>query len=91
MVVEMTRRRGEIEEWVKRVFYGGERDKYVIYVRWREEGVEELVPIPCNMITDVRRGYIVVGEAMIPFHRVEEIRDTSGRLLFKRKRKNIEK
>ncbi len=81
----MPRRRGEIEEWLKRVFFGGEREKYVVYVRFREEGSEELVPIPASLINDVRRGYIYVGDNMIPFHRVKEIRTRDGRIVYTRK------
>jgi uncharacterized protein (UPF0248 family) len=83
----MTRRRGDIEDWLKRVFFGGDREKYVIYVRYREGGKEELIPIPASLVKDIRGGYIYVGDTMIPYHRVEEIRDRDGNLLFKRSRK----
>lgn len=67
------------------MFFGGERDKYIVYVRFREEGSEELVPIPASLISDVRRGYIYVGDNMIPFHRVEEIRTRDGRIVYARR------
>ncbi len=85
----MTRKRGEIEEWVRRVFFGGDRDRYIIFVRYREEGEENLVPIPASIISDVRRGYIIIGDTMIPFHRVVEIRDSDGRLLYRRSKKRL--
>ena len=80
----MGRKRGEIEIWLRRVFFGGDREKYIIYVRFREAGEEKLLPIPVKLIDDIRRGYIYVGDTMIPYHRVAEIRDRNGKVLFRR-------
>lgn len=82
----MGRRRGEIEEWLKRIMWGGGRENYVIYIRHRSmDGIEDLKPIYGEEISDIRHGYIVVGEDYIPFHRVVEIRDKKGNIVYRRK------
>lgn len=80
----MTRRKGEIEEWLKKIFFGGRKNDYVVYVKYRDEGVDVLKPLPGEFITDVRRGYIFIGEDQVPFHRVVEIRLKNGRLVYRR-------
>ncbi len=87
----MHRKRGEIEKWVRRIMFAGEKKKYIIYIKHRTEEGEELRAIPGEIIDDVRRGYIIIGDEMIPFHRVEEIRDVNGKLLYSRKRDKVEK
>lgn len=84
----MPKRMGEIEYWLKRLFFSGRKEDYIVYIRYRVDGEEELRPIPGKFIDDIRRGYIIVGEDMIPFHRVEEIRTRDGKIVFKR-RKNM--
>ncbi|MFZ8791743.1 MAG: DUF504 domain-containing protein [Thermosphaera aggregans] len=83
----MTRRKGEIEEWLKKIFFGGRKDDYVVYVKYRDEGVDVLKPLPGEFITDVRRGYIFIGEDQVPFHRVVEIRLKNGKLVYRRREK----
>ena len=80
----MTRRKGEIEEWLKKIFFGGRKNDYVVYVKHRYEGVDFLKPLPGEFITDVRRGYIFIGGDQVPFHRVVEIRLKNGRLVYRR-------
>jgi len=88
MVFSVGRRRGEVEEWLKRVFFGGKRSEYIVYIRFRTNTGEEYRPLPGDFIDDVRRGYIIVGEDKIPFHRVVEIRDKSGKILYTRLKKH---
>lgn len=81
----MGRKRGEIEYWLKRIFFTGESREYVIFIKHRENGTEEMRPIPGLLLGDIRGGYMYLktGE-QIPFHRVVEIRDKNGRVVFKR-------
>lgn len=83
----MARKKGAIEEWLKRIKWGGRQGDYVVYIRYRRSGsnVEELKAIPGEEIDDVRRGYIVSGDEYIPFHRVEEIRTKDGRIVYSRR------
>jgi len=83
-LIGLKRRRGEIEEHLKRVFFHGPREDYVVFVKYRVGSVEELRPIPANMIDDVRGGYIFVGGDKIPFHRVVEIRTRDGKIVYSR-------
>jgi uncharacterized protein (UPF0248 family) len=82
----MPKRMGEIEFWLRKIFFGGNREKYVVFIRHRVDNEEELRPIPARFIDDIRRGYIIVGEDMIPFHRVEEIRTIDGKIIYSRKK-----
>lgn len=78
-------RRGEIEEVLKRIFFGGDKADYVVYIKHRIGKDEVLQPIPGEAIRDVRRGYIYVGEdTVIPYHRVVEVRRKNGELVYKR-------
>ncbi len=77
-------RRGMIEEWLKRIRFGGRPEEYIVVIRYRGEKGEELLEIPGRFIEDVRRGYFYVGGEPIPFHRVVEIRDKRGKILFSR-------
>ncbi len=82
----MGRRRGEIEKWLRRIKWGGNSGNYVVYIRHRiVDGSEILRSIRGDEIDDVRRGYIFVGDEQIPLHRVEEIRDIEGNVLYKRR------
>ncbi|MEM0378367.1 MAG: RNA repair domain-containing protein [Thermosphaera sp.] len=78
------RKKGEIEEWLKKIFFGGRRSEYIVFIKFREGDESVLKPIPGELITDVRKGYIFVGEDQIPFHRVVEIRLKNGVLVYKR-------
>lgn len=81
----MGRKRGEVEEWLKRVFFGGRKEDYVVIVRFRVDGEEHLRSIPGELIKDVRRGCMYVGEDCIPFHRVMEIRTKKGDVVYRRR------
>lgn len=87
-LIKLGKKRGLVEEWLKRIKWGGCSRDYVIYIRHRRcsDNVEDLRPIPGNDIADVRRGYIILknGE-YIPFHRVEEIKFRDGRVLYSRR------
>jgi len=87
MLMLMGRRKGEIEEWVRRIFFGGRREDYIVYVKYRTVDGEEYKPIPASFIDDVRGGYIVVGDDLIPLHRVVEIRDRDGKTVYSRIKK----
>lgn len=80
------RKRGEIEEWLKRIVFGGFKDEYMIFIRHRENSEEFLRPIPGSLITDIRRGSMIVQGEIIPIHRVEEIRRKNGVVVYKRRR-----
>ncbi len=83
----MGRRRGEIEEYLKRVFFHGPRKEYIIFIKYRTGEGEEYRPIPVELIDDVRGGYIIIGEDKIPYHRVVEIRRKNGEIIYSRVKK----
>ncbi len=83
----MGRRRGDIEEYLKRVFFHGPRKEYIIFIRYRTSEGEEYRPIPVELIDDVRGGYIIIGEDKIPYHRVVEIRRKNGEIIYSRVKK----
>jgi len=81
----MGRKRGEIEEWLKKIFFTGKSSEYFVYVKYRVDNEETLKPIPGEIIIDVRGGYIFTKNGdQIPFHRVVEIRSKKGELVYKR-------
>ncbi|ADV64464.1 RNA repair domain-containing protein [Desulfurococcus mucosus] len=80
----MGRRRGELENWLRRIVFGGRRSDYTVYVRFRTENGEVLKPIPGSLIEDFRGGYIYTRDEVIPLHRVEEIRDSHDTLVYRR-------
>lgn len=82
------KKRGELEEWLRKIFFGGKKEEYVVYIKFRVNGEEQLRPIPGEFITDVRHGCIYVGSDVIPLHRVVEIRNKKGDLLYKRESKS---
>ncbi|OYT37732.1 MAG: hypothetical protein B6U89_06930 [Desulfurococcales archaeon ex4484_58] len=77
-------RRGEVEKWLRKIFFGGKKEDYIVFVRFRTNNGEEYRPLPARFIDDIRRGYIIVGEDMIPFHRVVEIRSIDGKIVYSR-------
>ena len=81
----MGRRRGEIEEWLRKVVFSGEKDEYIVFIKHRTNEGVILRPIPGRFIDDLRRGYLYVGEEMIPFHRVVEIRRKDGTIVYSRR------
>ncbi len=81
----MGRRRGEIEEWLRKVVFSGEKNEYIVFIKHRTDEGVILRPIPGRFIDDLRRGYLYVGEEMIPFHRVVEIRRKDGTIVYSRR------
>jgi len=79
------KKRGEIEEWLRRIVYGGSRDDYIIYIKHREDGEEVLRPIPGSLLRDVRGNCMIVEGEIIPLHRVVEIRRKNGVVVYKRR------
>ena len=85
--MNLGRRRGDIEKWLRKIMWGSDKSKYIVYIRHRSlEGVEDLKPIYGEEIDDIRHGYIITGGEYIPFHRVVEIRDKNGNIVYKRKK-----
>ncbi len=86
----MGRKRGEIEEWLRKVVFSGDKEEYIVFIKHRTDEGVVLRPIPGRFIDDLRRGYLYVGEEMIPFHRVVEIRRKNGSIVYRRRlgRKN---
>ncbi len=81
----MGRKRGEIEEWLRKVVFSGEKEEYIVFIKHRTDEGVVLRPIPGRFIDDLRRGYLYVGEEMIPFHRVVEIRRKDGTVVYSRR------
>ncbi len=81
----MGRKRGEIEEWLRKVVFSGEKEEYIVFIKHRTDEGVVLRPIPGRFIDDLRRGYLYVGEEMIPFHRVVEIRRKDGTIVYSRR------
>ncbi len=81
----MGRKRGEIEEWLRKVVFSGEKEEYIVFIKHRTNEGVVLRPIPGRFIDDLRRGYLYVGEEMIPFHRVIEIRRKDGTIVYSRR------
>jgi uncharacterized protein (UPF0248 family) len=79
------RKRGEIENWLRKIVFGGFKNDYTIFIRHRENSEEFLRPIPGSLITDIRGGFIIVQGEIIPIHRVEEIRRKNGVVVYKRR------
>ncbi|MEM1713420.1 MAG: DUF504 domain-containing protein, partial [Desulfurococcaceae archaeon] len=65
----MGRKKGEVENWLKKIFFSGASSEYTVFIKHRVNSEESLKPIPGELILDVRRGYIYTrtGE-QIPFH-----------------------
>lgn len=87
-VVYIGRRRGEIEEYLKKVFFHGPRKDYIVFIKYRTSEGEIYRPIPVDLIDDIRSGYIVIGEDKIPFHRVVEIRRKDSKVIYSRIKKD---
>ncbi|MCS7127808.1 MAG: DUF504 domain-containing protein [Sulfolobales archaeon] len=80
----MGRKKGKVEEWVKTVFYRGLKE-YVILIKHREKGIEVLKPIKVSEIIDIRSGYLILSDGTpIPLHRVVEVRDEAGSIIYSR-------
>lgn len=80
------KKRGEIEKWLRKIFFGMDREKYVLVIKHRSGVGEEYRFIPFSSIKDIRRGYIYLEEDTIPFHRVVEIRGIDGGVIYSRRK-----
>lgn len=80
------KKRGEIEFWLKKIFHREDKDRYYVVIKHRAGGVETYRAIPFSVISDIRGGYIIVGEDSIPFHRVVEIRSKDEKIIYSRVR-----
>ncbi|MEM1675471.1 MAG: RNA repair domain-containing protein [Desulfurococcaceae archaeon] len=78
------KKRGEIENWLKKVFFHGPRNEYVVYIRFRTNSGLEYRAIPVELIDDIRDGYIVIGDDKIPYHRVVFIKKKNGSIVYSR-------
>ena len=72
---------------MKRVFFHGPREEYIVFIKFRIGNEEEYRPIPVSMIDDIRGGYIIIGDDKIPFHRVVEIRSRDAKIIYSRLKK----
>lgn len=84
MVVYMGRKRGKIEEWLRRIVFGKRGSEYIVFIKHRYDNREELRAIPGELIEDIRGGCLYIGEEVIPYHRVVEIRSKKGTVVYKR-------
>jgi len=52
--MNLGRRRGDIEKWLRKIMWGSDKSKYIVYIRHRSlEGVEDLKPIYGEEIDDI--------------------------------------
>ena len=89
----MAKRRSRIREAVNRVLYSRDPGRYVILYRHRRpDGSETLAEIDPRWIERVDQWavHLAMGET-IPLHRIVEIRDRSGRLIWRRGGEWLEK
>jgi uncharacterized protein (UPF0248 family) len=79
------KKKGKVEEWLKKIFFSGASSEFTVFIKHRVDDEELLKPIPGETIVDVRGGYIYTrsGE-QIPFHRVKEIRNKKGEVVYRR-------
>ncbi|MEM4717614.1 MAG: RNA repair domain-containing protein [Desulfurococcaceae archaeon] len=82
----MGKKRGEIENWLRRIFFTGKGSEYIIFIKHRVNEEEDVKPIPGELLLDIRGGYIYTKSGdQIPFHRVVEIRTKKGEIVYKRR------
>ena len=68
------------------MIYTGKADDVVVVIRHRVEGVgERLIEVPLRSVVKVGPWALhLVGGDVIPLHRVVELRDRDGRVLWRR-------
>ena len=85
----MARRRSRIRQEINRVLYSGNPEGYLIYYIDRPPGLNgaRLSFIKASRIAKVTEWAIILddGDTVIPLHRVIEIRDSGGRLVWSRR------
>jgi len=80
----MGKKRGAIEEQLRRIIYGSKCPNCTILIVDRAEttGYKE---IPVNTITKVTQSYLILKDGtLIPLHRVLGIKDKHGNIIWKR-------
>jgi uncharacterized protein (UPF0248 family) len=82
----LARRRSRIREAINRAIHTGMAHRLRVVYRHRVEGVgERLVEIPLSMVVKVDSWALhLAGGDVIPLHRVVELRDEKGRVVWRR-------
>lgn len=82
----MAKRRSVIRSWVNKLIHAGLHGYRIIYVDRGEDGEARLRPLDPSRITRVTGWalYLDDGETVIPLHRIVEIRDDRGRVVWRR-------
>ncbi len=82
MVISMGKKKSLIKELINKGLWSNEKDFYEIVIVHR--GVKgNKISLKLSEVDEVRDGYIMIGDTLIPLHRVIEIR-YKGRILLKR-------
>jgi uncharacterized protein (UPF0248 family) len=82
----MAKRRSEIRQAINKAIYTGHHDYRVVYIdRTRERGAQ-LKSIEARRIAKVTAWAIYLDDdwTVIPLHRIVEIRDAKGRVIWRR-------
>ena len=83
LVMSMGKKKSLIRELINKGLWSNEKSLYEIVIVHR--GVKgNRISLRLDEINGVRDGYIIVGDTLIPLHRVVEIR-YKGKVLLKRK------
>ncbi|HIC98240.1 MAG TPA: DUF504 domain-containing protein [Pyrodictiaceae archaeon] len=80
----MSKKRGIIEEQLRRIIYGGKCSNCTILVidRRKTSGYRE---IPVNAVSRVSQSYLILKDGtLIPLHRVLGVKDENGNIVWKR-------
>ncbi|GAB6148733.1 DUF504 domain-containing protein [Stetteria hydrogenophila] len=84
----MARRRSRIRQEVNRVLYSGDPSRYVIvYIdRDPETGRQSLRELPAARVVRASEWALLLddGDTVIPLHRVVEVRERGGRVVWRR-------
>ncbi len=85
----MARRRSRIKQEINRLLYSSDPSRYTIYYidRLPGTGTSRLAPLSASRVRSVNEWAMLLddGETLIPLHRVVEIRDREGRVLWSRR------
>ena len=82
----MARRRSVIRSWVNRILHQGLAGYRIMYLDRGEGGEARLRPLEPSRIARVTGWavYLDDGYTVIPLHRIVEIRDERGRVVWRR-------
>lgn len=85
----MTRRRSRIRQEINRILYSGNPDNYHVYYIDRPPGlgVVRLSSFRASRVVKVSEWAVILDdeETIIPLHRIVEIRDSSGKVVWSRR------